>query len=335
MSQLSLFYGLVKSVVRVTARRLSGQQLRPEWSFGFETFADVLKQSELRIRELPTSAQGEAWERQKMPHPVLKLVRFESVSAGGVDAEWVIPHNDSNLSPIVLYFHGGWYCTASPRNYRELLARIATTAHVRMLAVDYRLAPEHPFPAAVEDALKSWHWLMSTGIEPKHVALAGDSAGGGLAAALLVSLRDAGEALPASATLLCPWVDLSASGGSMIQNERFDWSDPDAVAERVRLYLGDRDPKTPLASPIFADLRGLPPMLIQTGGAEMLLDQDIRFAEVARDAGVTVTLDMVPNMIHDWQLLAAFFPQARASIETIAAFIHANFDYKTAIAGGE
>jgi len=327
MSQWSLFSGLIKSVIRVTARRLSGQRLRPEWSFGFETFADLLKQSERQIRELPTSAQGEAWEGYLLPHPVLKLVRFESVSAGGVDAEWVIPHNDSDSSPIVLYLHGGWYCTASSRNYRELLARIATTARVRVLAINYRLAPKHPFPAAVEDVIKSWRWLMSIGIEPTRVALAGDSAGGGLATALLVSLRDAGDTLPVSTVLLCPWVDLSAFTGSMIQNARFDWSDPEAVAKRVHLYLGDRDPRTPLASPIFADLRGLPPMLIQTGGAEMLLDQAIRFAEVARDEGVMVTLDVVPEMIHDWQLLAAFFPQSRASVETISGFLRATFGH--------
>ena len=321
MSKLEVFSGLLTSAARVAGRRLSGRGLRPGWSFRFETFADALKRAEREVRKLPPSAQGEAWEMRAFPNPVLNRVRFEATTAGGVPAEWTIPKDDDGSSPVLLYLHGGWYSSGSPRNYRELLARATLAASVRALAIDYRLAPAHPFPAAIDDTVAAWRWLVGTGIAPTRIAVAGDSAGGGLAVALLTSLRDGGEPLPACAALLCPWVDLSASGGSLVDNARFDWSDPEAIAGRARLYLGDRDPTLPLASPVFANLRGLCPLLVQAGGAEMLLDQAARLAARAQEAGTSVTLQVAPEMIHDWQLFAALFPEGREAIVELARFL--------------
>ncbi len=323
MSKLELVGGLARSAARVGMRRLTGRRLRPGWSFGFETLVDAFRRSGREIRRLPPEAQGAAWEQRMMPHPVLRQVRFETASAGGVAAEWVVPTAGHDATAVLLYLHGGWYSSASPRNYRELLARVTTAAGVRALALDYRLAPAHPFPAALDDARAAWRWLMANGGSPSRTVVAGDSAGGGLSAALLVALRDAGEPLPAGAALLSPWVDLSDRGGSIVGNAPFDWIDPAELDERVRFYVGDGDAKPPLVSPGFAELGGLPPLLVQVGSAELLLDQGRRFAERARAAGVEVTLEVAPDMIHDWHLFAAFVPQARAAIASLAAFVRA------------
>jgi epsilon-lactone hydrolase len=221
----------------------------------------------------------------------------------------------------VLHLHGGWFSSCSPRNFREPLARIVTaTGRLRVLSVDYRLAPQHPFPAQIEDALAAWRWLLASE-RPSRVVVVGESAGGGLTAALMLRLRDEGLPMPAGAALLSPWVDLSARGGSLESNADCDWFDPEEIPARARLYLGDRDPTSPLASPLLADLRGLPPLLVQVGDAEMLRDQGVRFAEKARAAGVPVTLDLLPDMIHNAHVLAPVSPVARAAIERIAAFI--------------
>lgn len=308
--------GMLDAAVRTGAARLRGKPLRPGWSFGFETFARSLKRAERQVRQLPPSEQGAAWLERSVAQPILGRVRFEP--ADSIAAEWVIPNDDGPESPVLLYLHGGWYSSASPRNYRELMARLTTAARVRALVVDYRLAPEHPFPAAIEDTLAAYRWLRA---KTDWVAVAGDSAGAGLTAALLITLRDANEPMPACAAFVCPWVDLAASGGSLIANEPFDWSDPGEISKRVKLYLGDRDPRTPLASPLHADLRGFPPSLVQVGGAEMLLDQAVAFAERMQRDGAPVTLEIAPDMIHDWHLFAALFPEGKAAIRRLAAFI--------------
>jgi acetyl esterase/lipase len=325
MAMWTVLSGLTVSSARVVPRRLRRGPLHPGWTLGYEIFADALKRSAVRINKLPPSEQGREWERVSLPHPILKRARFEEVSAGGVPAEWILPREGADGAPVVFHLHGGWYSSASPRNFHEWLARlVVAVGSVRLLSLDYRLAPEHPFPAALDDALAAWRWLLASGVQPSRTVIVGESAGGGLAAALMLRLRDAKEPLPAGAALLSPWVDLSARGGSLETNAPFDWCELEDVPNRVRFYVGDRDPRTPLASPALADLRGLPPLLVQAGGAEMLLDQGVRFAEKAKEAGVPVTLDVVPGMIHVGHLFAAVSPDARAAIDRTAAFIRSS-----------
>jgi epsilon-lactone hydrolase len=243
------------------------------------------------------------------------------IDAGGVRAEWIVPPGAAS-ERVLLYLHGGGYVLCSVSTHRGLISRIAQAAGVRALGVDYRLAPEHPFPAAVEDATAAYRWLVSHGTAPGHIAIAGDSAGGGLTLATLVALRDAGDPLPAAAVCLSPWVDLEGTGPS---NTTKAEADPFVRKEMIQFmaeqYLGGRDPRTPLAAPLYADLHGLPPLLIQVGTAEILLDDATRTADRAKEAGVEVSLEVWDDMIHVWQLFAPLLPEGQQAIERIGAFI--------------
>jgi monoterpene epsilon-lactone hydrolase len=248
-------------------------------------------------------------------------VQFQRVDAGGVPAEWVITPGAS-AGRTILYLHGGGYVVGAAQDYRELVSRVARAAEARALTLDYRLAPEHPHPAAVEDAVTAYRWLLGSGAEPGRTVLAGDSAGGGLTVATLVSLHDRGERMAAGGVCICPWVDLEITGTSMDTNAE---ADPlvkrDVVANMATAYLQGQDPRTPLASPLHAQLKGLPPLLIQVGQAETLLDDATRLAERARMAGVDVTYEPWPDMIHVWQGFGSFLPEARQAIERIGEFI--------------
>lgn len=254
---------------------------------------------------------------------VAEDIRYEAVDAGGVAAEWIAAPNSVD-ERVLMFLHGGGYIVCSVSTHRDMIARLARAAGIRALGVDYRLAPEHPFPAAVEDATAAYRWLISSGVDPESMVIAGDSAGGGLTLATLVALRDAGDPMPAAAVCMSPWVDLEGLGESMTTK-----ADVDPFVSREQLqfmaqqYLGDRDRRTPLAAPLYADLQGLPPLLIQTGSSETLLDDSTRLAERARAAGVEVTLDIWEDMIHGWQICASFLPEAQQSIDTIGKFIRA------------
>jgi epsilon-lactone hydrolase len=248
-------------------------------------------------------------------------VAIQPVNAGGVPAEWVIPPG-ATAGRTLLYLHGGGYVVGAPKDYRALVSHIAREAQARALTIDYRLAPENPHPAAVEDAVAAYRWLLGNGVEPGRIVLGGDSAGGGLTVATLVSLRDRGDRLPAAGVCICPWVDLEISGKSMDTNAD---ADPlvkrDVVTNMAAAYLQGQDPRTPLASPLHADLKGLPPLLIQVGTAETLLDDASRLAERAGSAGVDVTYEAWPDMIHVWQGFGSFLPEGRQAIERIGEFI--------------
>jgi epsilon-lactone hydrolase len=243
------------------------------------------------------------------------------IDAGGVSAEWIVPPGAVS-ERVLLYLHGGGYVLCSVSTHRDLISRMARAAGVRALGVDYRLAPEHPFPAAVEDATAAYRWLVSHGTAPGHIAIAGDSAGGGLTLATLVALRDAGDRLPTAAVCLSPWVDLEGTGPSNTSKAE---ADPFVRKEMIQFmaeqYLGGRDPRTPLAAPLYADLHGLPPLLIQVGTAEILLDDATRIAERAKAAGAEVSLEVWDDMIHVWQLFAPLLPEGQQAIESIGAFI--------------
>jgi acetyl esterase/lipase len=225
-------------------------------------------------------------------------------------------------SRVVLYLHGGGYGVGSARSHRALGKRIAREARARVLLPDYRLAPEHVFPAAVEDAVASYRWLLDSGVAPERIAVGGDSAGAGLALALLVSLRDAGSPLPACAVLLSPFADLECRGESYAT-----LADQDPIVSREmglgmgRAYLGDRDPADPLASPVHASLDGLPPLLIQVGSREVVLDDARVIERHAREAAVHAKLDVWPGMVHVWHLFASVLEEGRRAIEDVGAFI--------------
>jgi acetyl esterase/lipase len=254
-------------------------------------------------------------------------VELESstVRAGGVPAEWLVVPG-SRTDRVVLYFHGGAYCLGSLDTHRGLAATVASAAQARALLIDYRLAPEHRFPAAVLDAQAAYAWLLDQGTVPEQVALAGDSAGGGLLLALMVSLRDAGQPLPAAGVCLSPWADLSLSGRSWTTNARRELLLSSVKLRQMgQLYLGDADPLTPLASPLYADLAELPPLLIQVGGDEALLSDAEEVALRAKAAGVEVELEVWPGMFHVWQLTSRVIPEARQAIERIGVFLQARF----------
>jgi monoterpene epsilon-lactone hydrolase len=247
---------------------------------------------------------------------------IEDADAGGVKAQWVTaPGADARRA--ILYFHGGGFQVGSVVSHRELMAGLSAAAGCRVLGIDYRLAPEHRYPAALDDARAAWQWLARQGFAPNHVALAGDSAGGGLALSLLLSLRDAGQPLPAAAVLMSAWTDLTASGASY--GTRAD-SDPihqrPMIVAMARNYLGkEGNPADPLVSPLFADLQGLPPLLAQVGDRETVLDDSRDFIARAREAGVDATLQVWDHMIHVFQQFPAQLPEARAAIHDLGRFL--------------
>lgn len=249
--------------------------------------------------------------------PLPPGLRLEPVEANGVPAEWVIAPGAA-ADRAILYLHGGGYVLGSIRTHRELAGRISAASGARCLVIDYRLGPEHRFPAALDDAVSAYRWLIAAGFAPGRLAIAGDSAGGGLCIATLLALRDAGVPLPATGVCMSPWVDLEGTGESMTTKAA---EDPMVQAAPLRkmaqLYLGGADPRSPLASPLWGELRGLPPLLIQVGSAETLLDDSTRIAKRARDAGVEVELECWPEMIHVWQAFAALIPEGREAIERI------------------
>ncbi len=258
---------------------------------------------------------------QALTKPLASDITCEPCDLNGVAAEWV---SAPNASPdrVLLYFHGGGYYRGSIDTVREMTSRMSRASGARALPIDYRLAPEHPFPAAVEDTLTAYRWLLDHGYSPHNIAVGGDSAGGGLTMALLLNARDAGLALPAAGVCLSPWVDLAQSGDSYVTKVSEDPSITKAYLDKYgALYLGGADPKTPLASPLYADLQGLPPLLIQVGTAEVLLSDAAELASRARDAGVKVELDEWDQMTHVWQNNGDRIPESQEAVERIGTFI--------------
>jgi epsilon-lactone hydrolase len=245
----------------------------------------------------------------------------DAVDADGVASEWVTAAGVTGQR-AVLFFPGGAYHVGSLATLRHLVALVSDAAQARVLNAGYRLAPEHPFPAAVHDALTAYRWLLARGIAPGQIAVAGNSSGGGLALALLVALRDAGEPMPAAAVAISPWTDLEMTGESRRTRAAVDrMVTPDGMKEAADWYLAGQDPRHRYASPVHADLQGLPPVLIHVGDAEILLDDSTRFAARARAAGVEVTLEVWDEMPHCWHTFAGFLPEADRAIERIGTWL--------------
>ena len=260
------------------------------------------------------------FEGARIPAP--RGVRYRPGSLGGIPGEWVesgSPAQEAGRTTL-LYIHGGGFIACSPRTHRPITGWFA--AHgFRVFAPDYRLAPEHPFPAAVDDVIAAWHGLQAA--VPGQVVVAGDSAGGTLALALMLRLRDEGAVLPGAAALFSPGTDMAGTGASMQSNSRRDaMFRGDALRHLAAAYLGGADPRTPLASPLYANLAGLPPLLIHVGEREVLRDDATRLADRARAAGVIVDLQVWPIVPHVWQFAHATVPEARRSLAAAAAFLH-------------
>ena len=264
----------------------------------------------------------EASERGGAAMPLPEGVRVESVSANGVPCEWInAPGVDS--SRVFLFLHGGGYYRGSVAASRATAARFSQACGVNCLSVDYRLSPEHPYPAAVDDALSAFEWLAAKGFGSERVAVGGISAGGGLTLALLLRLKSLGRAQPSCAVPLSAWVDLTQSGETFESRAHLDPSISKAYLDRMaKLYARDHDAKTPEVSPLFGDLEGLPPMLLQVGTAEVLLDDSRAFAARAEAAGVAVELEVWDDMIHGWHGYAHALDEAQESIDRIGQFVN-------------
>lgn len=265
-------------------------------------------------------------ERLDSMGALLRLPRkteIEQIEVAGLPAEWITPRRYDER--IILYLHGGAYSVGSCASHRGIAAHIAKASCARVLMPEYRLAPEHPFPAALEDAIAVYRELLEDGMTPESIVLAGDSAGGGLALSTMVMLRDCGEPLPAAAVLLSAWTDLAATGKSLQTcADKDPWLRPDRVAITAERYHGNVDARDPRVSPLYADLHGLPPLLIQVGDHEILLSDSTRLAERAEDAGVDVTLEVWEGMWHVWHAMVKLVPESQQAIDRIGDFVQAH-----------
>jgi monoterpene epsilon-lactone hydrolase len=258
--------------------------------------------------------------------PLAKGAAAEAVDANGVPAEWTVTPT-ADASRVILYLHGGGYVSGSIASHRSMVSELGLATEARTLALGYRLAPEAPFPAAADDAMAGYRFLINSGIAPGNIVLSGDSAGGGLVMATLLALRDAGAPMPAGALVISPWVDLEQTGPSIVGKEAVDPMISKAYLDDLASkYLNGADPSALRASPLLADLHGLPPLLVQVGTAETLLDDATRLAAKAGAADVRVTLSVWPEMIHVWHLFHPRLCEARAAIAEAGTWMKAALD---------
>jgi len=252
-----------------------------------------------------------------------RKVKVRIVDAGGVPSEWLIP-DQACEDKILLYMHGGAFLSGSSKTHRPFVSKIAYLSRTCALSINYRLAPENPFPAGLDDCITAYRWLLQSGFLPEKIIVAGDSSGGNLALAMLIALRDGGFPLPAAAIGISPNTDLTLSGASYSTRASVDLFFGRAATKIqtvIRNYVGDFDPKHPLISPLYAELNGLPPLLLHVGDHEILLDDAVQFADRAKKAGVNVSFTVWPEMIHDFQLSETFIPEAHDAIAEIVHFI--------------
>jgi acetyl esterase/lipase len=271
-------------------------------------------------RDTPVERKRADWDALFPPVP--QGVAADAAVVAGIDALWLLARG-ADPGRVLLYLHGGGYTLGSVRSHSDLMGRLSRAAACRVLGINYRLAPEHRFPAPVEDALAAYDWLLGYGVPADRIAIAGDSAGGGLAAATCLALYARGLPAPAALIMLSPWTDLTASGESYASRAAADpIHQRPMILATARTYLGEAaEPRAPLASPLFGDLRGLPPTLIQAGDRETVLDDSTRFAAAASTAGILVQLEVYDNMIHVFQQFAEDLPEAQRAIDSIGRFL--------------
>lgn len=310
---------VVHSAATIGLRRLlrraplvAGWSVREELIIGLirSRFArhESIEKSRAKLDQMGSQTQG--------------MADWEAVDAGGIPAVWARPRGDTARSAaVVLYLHGGAYGVGSDRSHRAMVERMVAASGADFLVINYRLAPEHPCPAAIEDVVTAWRWLLAQGVDPARSVFLGDSAGGGLVLTGLMAARDAGLSLPAQGICLSPWTDLTLSGASHTENAPYDYLGPADISGFAGRYAGVLSLDDPRVSPAFGDLSGLPPLLIHAGGAEVLLDDARMLAERAAAAGVSVELDIWPGQVHVWHGFARVLPQGQAAIDAIGVVI--------------
>lgn len=304
----------------IAVRRAIVGPRRPTWTLELETVAEVLRRSATLSTIMPIRLQRRVIDPPRPTTGPMRETTMRGENAGGVPAEWFL-RPDSAPDRVFLYFHGGGYSTGSINSHRDFLSRLCIASRMRVLAADYRLAPEHPFPAQLEDAGSVYRWLIEEqGIAPEHIVVGGESAGAGLTLSMLVSLRDAGLPLPAGGVLISGWFDLQASTASMQHNSAYDFVTRLSIRAMAKRFAPPSDHRNPLVSPVYADLQGLPPLLIQVGAAETLLDDSLRVAQSARESNVDVSLEVWPDMIHAWHVFAPMLEEGRRAISRIGEF---------------
>ncbi len=280
----------------------------------------ALLASQAETKTLPIPERRRIDDETGDQFPLPEGLSVEPVVNAEFKGEWVKAIG-SRSDAVLLYLHGGAYIFGSPRSHRHLVAALSEAAGINAFTLDYRLAPEHPFPAAIEDSVTAYRWLLDQGIAANRIVIAGDSAGGGLTLVTMLKLRDAGLPLPAASVCLSPWVDLTMAGASYTANDEAV-ATRDRLAGYVKLYLPENvDVRHPLASPIFADLTGLPPLLIQVGAAEPFYDDSIKLDEIAKACGVETHLEIWPEMIHVWHYFHTMLTEGRQAIARIGEFV--------------
>lgn len=305
-------------------RKLVGPT-RPSWNEDFESIATVMRHGADYSVLLPLSAQRRVIDPERPDTDVVKATRIEPVDVDGLQGQWFRPAR-ANADRVVVYFHGGGYSVGSVRSHRDLISRIARGVQCPVLAVDYRLAPEHPFPAQLEDGMKTLRWLDRQGYDRRRIALAGESAGGGLCLSTLLELRDRGEPMPAATVLISPWVDLEARGRSFHENRHYDFVTRKAMLAYTKRFVRRSELRHPKAAPIHADLHGLPPILIQVGEVESLRDDGIELARKIEAARGKVELEVWTDMIHAFHVFAPMLPVAQQAIDRLCVFLERRLD---------
>lgn len=284
--------------------------------------------AEIRTWPAPDGITVEEWRRRAgtPDDPDAAGVSTRPADGCPVPSRWAwVGEVEPTDGPVMVWFHGGGFVVCSGETHRVTAARAAASAHGRALVVDYRLAPESPFPAAVEDGVEVLRWLRASGVDPSRTVLAGDSAGGNLAITVALALRDAGEPLPAAIVAVSPWTDLTLGSPSLVDNlERDPFGHLDDLPRMRDLYLQGADPTAPLASPLFAKLSGLPPLLALVGDTETMLDDSVRLVDAIRDAGGRAELVVIEGAFHTWLHYAGVMPEADAGMAAIGAFLRSS-----------
>ncbi len=319
--RVALSAAMAASVPFALARRAWRGPTHPTWPAAYE-LAMVAMRTAIRVDGRAACALLRD-QVSPMPWSLAGRIELSRGRRSGVEVEIHRPRASVENGATLLYLHGGGFVTCSPASHRDVIARIAAGTGARCIVPRYRLAPEHPFPAALDDAAACYHALLEEGVTPSSLFVAGDSSGAGLCISLLLKLRDSGVPLPRAAVLLSPWVDLSA-GSEMLRNGgTHDYLAPEMMIAAAAQYAGGTSLAHPLISPIFADLEGLPPMLIQTGGWELLCEQHRRFVCAARSAGVVIRHEIEPGMLHAFTCFAGILPQGRRALTSVARYVRA------------
>jgi epsilon-lactone hydrolase len=321
MNALRLLLVIVTCAWLVALRRLFKGARHPRWTYRYELIAEVARRQNERALGAPVERIRRALGGVPIHRSIVPALVHTRTELAGRPAELFQPKIWQEGDPTLLYLHGGGYIVCSPATHRDLISRIAVATGARTIAVDYRKAPEHPFPAPIDDCEAAYRALLQQGVVPETLFVAGDSAGGGLTLATLLRARGAGLALPRGAILLSPWADLEARSASIQANAHLDYLRPPALLSAAADYLQGGDPTHPEASPVHADLAGLPPLLVQTGSAELFFEENCQLVERARAAGLSVVHEIEEGMIHVWQAFASLTPEGRASIASIGRFV--------------